>query len=225
MRNLGDTNDLYNAQNVILLYEIGENRFQFMHDRYGFNPRKCISASALSGCIEIEMLRVIIALPTSNEVIDIFEQTITGSFSSVDTRLALNTEILLPNLIQKNSEEDCQKYYNYKVCYNIKLNDDEECMKKRVITKILKFDENNQYGYDMTKLLPTGCIKENLDITWRTFHLLLKKVSLDDQIGHLYVVDIEFDHKKATENQITYNEIYPPIIEKQKIIDPCERSV
>ena len=44
-------------------------------------------------------------------------------------------------------------------------------------------------------------------------------------IGHLYVVDIEFDHKNATENQITYNEIYPRIIEKQKIIDPCERSI
>ena len=44
-------------------------------------------------------------------------------------------------------------------------------------------------------------------------------------IGHLYVVDIEFDHKNATENQITYNEIYPPHIEKQKIIDPCERSI
>ena len=31
--------------------------------------------------------------------------------------------------------------------------------------------------------------------------------------------------KMRTENQITYNEIYPPIIEKQKIIDPCERSI
>ena len=39
------------------------------------------------------------------------------------------------------------------------------------------------------------------------------------------MVDIEFDHKKATENQIVYNEICPPIIEKQEIIDPCERSV
>ena len=38
-------------------------------------------------------------------------------------------------------------------------------------------------------------------------------------------LDIEFDHTKATEKQIVYNEIYPPIIEKQKIIDPCERSV
>ena len=37
--------------------------------------------------------------------------------------------------------------------------------------------------------------------------------------------DIEFDHTKATEKQIVYNEIDPPIIEKQKIIDPCERSV
>ena len=64
----------------------------------------------------------------------------------------------------------------------------------------------------MTKPLPTGCIKENLDVSWRTFNLLLEKVSLNDQIGHLYVVDIEFDHKNATENQTVYNEIYPPII-------------
>ena len=54
---------------------------------------------------------------------------------------------------------------------------------------------------------------------------MLEKVSLNDQIGHRYVVDIEFDHTKATENQIAYNEIYPLIIEKQKIIDTCERSV
>ena len=36
--------------------------------------------------------------------------------------------------------------------------------KKGVVTKILKLDENNQYGYSMAKPLPTGCIKEN------TFH-------------------------------------------------------
>ena len=41
----------------------------------------------------------------------------------------------------------------------------------------------------------------------------------------LYVVDIKFDHTKATRRQIVYNEIYPPIIEKQKIIDLWERSV
>ena len=59
-------NDLYNAQDVILLLEIAENRFQFMHDQYDFNPRKCNSASTLKRCIEREMPHVIIALTTSN---------------------------------------------------------------------------------------------------------------------------------------------------------------
>ena len=85
MRNLDDMNDWYNTQDVILLCEIAENRFQFMHDQYGFNPRKCNSASTLSNCIEREMLRVIITLPTSNEAVDIFERTITGGFSSLNT--------------------------------------------------------------------------------------------------------------------------------------------
>ena len=31
--------------------------------------------------------------------------------------------------------------------------------------------------------------------------------------------------KMQLKNQITYNEIYLPIIEKQKIINPCERSI
>ena len=32
MRKLGNMNELYNARDVILLCEIGKNRFQFMHD-------------------------------------------------------------------------------------------------------------------------------------------------------------------------------------------------
>ena len=96
--------------------------------------------------------------------------------------------------------------------------------KKRVITKILKFDENNQYGIGMTKPLPTGCIKDSDNISWTTFNNLLESVSFDDTIGHLYIVNTEFDFKNATERQFAYNEIYPPIIEKQRIIDSCERS-
>ena len=61
MTNLGDMNDLYNAQNVILLCEIIENRFQAMNDTYGFNPRKCNSANSMSVCIEREMSRTILA--------------------------------------------------------------------------------------------------------------------------------------------------------------------
>ena len=39
------------------------------------------------------------------------------------------------------------------------------------------------------------------------------------------MLDIEFDHTKATEKQIVYNDIFPSIIEKQEIIDPGARSV
>ena len=77
----------------------------------------------------------------------------------------------------------------------------------------------------MTKPLPTGCVKDDFDISWETFNFFLEKVDFEDTIGQLYIVDIEFDIKNATKRELTYNEIYPPIIEKQKIIDPCERSV
>ena len=56
------------------------------------------------------MSRVIIAFPNSNEVVDIFQQTITGGFSSVNTRLAFDTEILLPNLISNNEEEKTDEF-------------------------------------------------------------------------------------------------------------------
>ena len=207
MRHLGDLNDLYNAQDVILLSEAIENRFQFMLEKYGFNPRKCNSASSLSGSIEREMSKVIISFPTNMEHYEIFEKTVTGGFSCVNTRLAFDTSILT----KKNFEQ--------KVIYNINGQD------KRVISKIIKLDENNQYGHAMTKPLPTGTIKNNSDLSFNTMNLLLETVSLDDKIGHLFVVEIEFDYKNATLQQIYYNDIYPPIIEKQTTIDPKQRGI
>ena len=111
MRNLGDLNDLYNAQDVILLSELVENRFQLMQDKYGFNPRKCNSASALSGCIEKEMSKVIIALPTNPDHVEIFEKTVTGGFSSVNTRLAFDSQIFLPKK-GISTEKDFYKLMN-----------------------------------------------------------------------------------------------------------------
>ena len=55
--------------------------------------------------------------------------------------------------------------------------------------------------------------------------MLLEKVSLEYPIGHLFIVDIEFDEQNATEKQYMYNEIFPPIIEKQKILEANERSL
>ena len=94
MRHWDDLNDLYNVQDVILLSEIIENRFETMHKTYGFNPKKCNSASAMSGYIEREVFKIILALPTKLDHVEIFEQTVTGGFSSVNTRLAFYTQIL-----------------------------------------------------------------------------------------------------------------------------------
>ena len=77
----------------------------------------------------------------------------------------------------------------------------------------------------MTKPIPTGCIKECNSPSWLTFNLLLEKVSLDDPISHLFVVNIEFDRKNATKKRFLYNEILPPIIEMQKVLDANKRSV
>ena len=77
--NLGDKNDLYNAQDIILFCEIIENRFQLIHEKYGFNSRKCNSA------IERDLSKVIIALPTTNETVNVFEQNLTGGFSYDNT--------------------------------------------------------------------------------------------------------------------------------------------
>ena len=175
-RNLGDLNDLYNTQDVILLTEIIESRFQAMQNTYGFNPRKCNSACAMSGCIEKEMSTVILALPPKYEHVEIFEQTLIGGFRSINTRLAFDCQILLPNSTNTTNSE------------NLKLNN--EKVKKRVITKIPKLDENNQYGNVMIKPLPTGFRKDNKDISWEIFNFLLESVSFDDKIGHLYIVDI-----------------------------------
>ena len=66
---------------------------------------------------------MIIALPTTNKIVDVFEQTLTGGFSCVNKRLDLDTEILLPNSTEK-TEDILSKDYNYKVCYRLKLDED-----------------------------------------------------------------------------------------------------
>ena len=102
MRNLSDLNDLYNVQDVIILLEIIENRFQTMQDKTGYNPRIINSASKLSGCIQREKSKCILALPVDNTQMEIFEKALCGGFSSVNTRLSFDTELLMPNLTKSD---------------------------------------------------------------------------------------------------------------------------
>ena len=75
-----------------------------MHDQYGFNLRQCNSASTQVAVLKVKCHVLIIVLPTSNEAVDAFEQTITRGFSLVNTRLALDTKILLPNRINEEKK-------------------------------------------------------------------------------------------------------------------------
>ena len=109
-----------------MLSEIIENRLQKRHKTYGFNHRKCNSASAMSGYIEREMSKIILALPTKIEYVEIFEQTVIGGFSSVNTRLAFDTPVLLPNLPKLKPNLDFKnnpmsKDFDYKVFYDLKI--------------------------------------------------------------------------------------------------------
>ena len=121
-------------------------------------------------------------------------------------RLSFDTQILMPNLTKRDyhnmSIDQSFKAFkrdDLKVIYSLKLDKNDSFEKIRVITKIVQFDENNQYGFAMMKPMPTGCKEYNLPF-WLTFNLLLEKVSLDDPIVHLFVVDIEFDQKTQQKN-------------------------
>ena len=138
-----------------------------MHKKFGFNPRKCNSASTLSGCIQQNQSKVIISLPTNYEHAEIFEKTLIGGYNCVNNRIGFDTEILLPNFSKSeyakmNIDESFKAYKNQncKIGFTIKLDNHEKSKDYRVISKVIKFDENNQYGFAMTKPISVGTIKE-----------------------------------------------------------------
>ena len=126
------------------------------------------------------------ALPTCSEHVELFEKTLFVGFWSVNTRLALDTKILL-------SQND-----NLKVIYDLKI--DGKKQKQQLVSKILKMDENNQYGHTMTKPPPYGCIKKEKEIpSSKKFNFILETLSINHKIGHLFVVGICFNQKIANE--------------------------
>ena len=101
-----------------------------------------------------------------------FLKKTSGSFSCVNTRLLFDTELLMPKLTQEdfnkmNIDQSLKAFKrdNLKLVYKVKFDDQKKHERKRVMTKMLKLYENNQYGYSMTKPLPTGCIKENKNLS------------------------------------------------------------
>ena len=131
-----------------------ENRFQEMQSKTGYNPRKINSSSKLSHCIQREQSKFILVLPTNNCHVEIFGKTLSGGSSCVNTRLLFDTDLLMPNLIEKDFDKmnidqsfKAFKRDDLKLVYKVKFDNQKKHEKKRVVTKILKLGENNQYGY------------------------------------------------------------------------------
>ena len=140
--------DLCNAQDVILLFEIIQSTFQTMFKKSVYNSKKYNLASKLSGCIQREQPKTILALPTNNSIMETFEKTLVGDFSSINTWLSSNTELLMSNLTdagcKKMNIDEIFKAYkrdDLKTLYNESMYHE-----RRVFTKTLKFGKNNQYG-------------------------------------------------------------------------------
>ena len=123
LENLGELNKIDNFQDTIMLCEIFEQLCSHLQDLFKFNHRKCNSASSFSGCVHRNKSKCRIALPTEAEHVRVFEKTLNGGFSCVNTRLAFDTETLLDNK-------------NEKVIFDLYI--DGKKQTKRISTKILK---------------------------------------------------------------------------------------
>ena len=92
--------------------EIFEQRSHYLQKMSKFNPKKCNSASSSCGCVHRGKSKCLIALPTNAEQVKFFERTLIGGFSCVNSRLAFDSQILLP----KNEKN------KYKLIYDVKIN-------------------------------------------------------------------------------------------------------
>ena len=74
------------------------------------------------------------------------------------------------------------------------------------MTNILKMDENNLPHQSMTKSLPYSYIKkQEHPSSLIELNRILDKISHDDNIGHLFIVDIKFND--INPKTLLFNEI------------------
>ena len=198
LKTLGDLNRIYNFQDNAILCEIFESRSALLQKLFKYNAKKCNSASSFSGCVHRLKSKCRIVLPTDAEIVRIFERTVMGGYSCINTRMAFDTNLLLKDI---KNEKVLSKTVDGQL--------------KRFSSRIIKMDKNNQYGMAITRPLPHGCIKRKLTVpSFEEFEQLLKSVTLEDKVGHIFTVDIEFSD--INPKMLLFNEIFAPVFEKQK---------
>ena len=116
-----------------------------------------------------------------------FEKTLTGRFSSINTLLSFDTDILMPNYTQSEYDKikldesfRACKRDDLNVIYKIRFDVETAYEPRQVTSKILKLDENNQYDYVMTKCMTTGCIKRT---SLAVFYAQIQPAPRDGQSG------------------------------------------
>ena len=87
------------------------------------------------------MSKVILPLPPNNEVEEVFESRLTGLLIYVNTRLAFDTEILMPNICRAEFDKriidesfQAFEYQDFKAEYMLKLDVEKTYTDKRVIS-------------------------------------------------------------------------------------------
>ena len=99
-------------------------------------------------------------------------------------------KILIQDLIDSWKEEDSKN--PHKLNYNLRVKGEETSQARRVFLKIFKFDENNQYGFAMTKPLPIGIFKKKESATLEIMNEIVKKYDPNVKIHHILEADIDF---------------------------------
>ena len=192
---MGELNRIYNFQDTIILSELLKQIFKY-------NKKKCNSASSFYGCFHPNKSKCSIALPADAEFVRVFEKTLIGGFSCINTRLAFDTDILV-----KNPESE-------KVLVEIENNEGQKQL-KRFSSKIIKMDENNQYGQVITKPLPYGSIKKQKEApTLNQLNKILDAIDHNDTIGHVFTVDIKFS--EINEKTLLSMKFIRPYLKKAK---------
>ena len=206
LKTLGDLNRIYNFQDTAILCEIFEQRSSLLQKPFKYNAKKCNSASSFLGCGQRLKSKCCIALPTDAQIVRVFEKTVMEGYSRLNTRMRFDTDIFL-----KDTK-------NEKVLFKTVGG-----QLKQFSSEIIKMDENNQYGMAMNRPLPYGCIKrKEKTLNFKQLEQLLKSITVEDRIGHIFTVDIEFSD--INPKTLLFIEIYPPIFEKNKKIAPHLRS-
>ena len=63
-----------------------------------------------------------------------------------------------------------------------------------------------------------GCIKNDPDLSWRTFNILLERENFDDPIGHLFILTSNLIMKKLPQDKELIMKFIRPLSKKKKLL-------